>query len=119
MMVPSRNRPPPPNKADYRRVDPSTKNVEFYQEEGLPGHFTIDLLAIDDMVVDDDQEEDAEGEVEEVRDNEDPSLLEAFKTGLDLNPGGPPPDFIDDYWFAGLDGDDEKSGPAMNVDTGY
>ena len=57
MTVPSRNRPPPPNKDDYRRVDPSTKNVEFYQEEGLPGHFTIGLPTIDDMVVDDEQED--------------------------------------------------------------
>ena len=101
MTVPSRNRPPPPNKDDYR---PSTKNVEFFQEEGLPGHFTIDLPAVDDMVVDDEQEEDAgmeednaEYEAEDVYDNQDLSLLEAFKSGRDLAPNGPPPDFIDDY----------------------
>jgi hypothetical protein len=52
-MVPSRNRPLLPNKDDYRRVDPSTSNVNFYQEEGLPGHFTIGLLAVDDMIIDD------------------------------------------------------------------
>ncbi|KAK1652152.1 hypothetical protein QYE76_069957 [Lolium multiflorum] len=52
--------PPPPNKDDYRRVDPSARSVDFYQEEGLPGHFTIDLSAVvDNMVVDDEQEEDA------------------------------------------------------------
>jgi hypothetical protein len=52
LTVPSRNRPPPSNKDDYRRVDPSTSNVDFYQEEGLPGHFTIGLPAVDDMVID-------------------------------------------------------------------
>ena len=126
MTVPSRNRPPPPSKDDYRRVDPSTKNVEFFQEEGLPGHFTIDLPAVDDMVVDDEQEEDAgmeednaEYEAEDVCDNQDLSLLEAFKSGRDLAPNGPPPDFIDDYWFAEPDDDDETCGPITDVDIGY
>ena len=97
MTVPSRNRPPPPNKDDYHRVEPSTKNVKFYQEEGLPSHFTIDLPAVDDKVVDDEQEEDAgmekdnaEDEAGDVCDKEDLSLLETFKAGLDLNPDGPP-----------------------------
>ena len=122
MTVPSRNRPPPPNKDDYRRVDPPTKNVEFYQEEGLPGHFTIDLPTIDDMVVDNEQEEDADNaeyEAEDVCDKEDLSLLEAFKSGLDLAPNGPPPGFIDDYWFAELDDGDETCGPIMDVNIGY
>ncbi|KAK1685385.1 hypothetical protein QYE76_046233 [Lolium multiflorum] len=88
MTVPSRNRPPPPNKDDYRRVDPTTRSVEFYQEEGLPGHFTIGLPTIDDMVVDDEQEDagmdgdNAEDEAEDVCAPEDLSLLEAFKAGL-------------------------------------
>ena len=127
MTVPSRNRPPPPNKDDYRRVDPSTKNVEFYQEEVLPGHFTIDLPAVDDMVVDDEQEEDAgmeednaEYEAEDVCDNEDLSLLEAFKSGLDLSPNRPPPGFIDDYWnIAEPDDDDKTCGPVRDVNIGY
>ena len=118
MTVPSRIRPPLPNKDDYRRVDPSTQNVEFYQEEGLPGHFTIDLPAFDDMVVDDEQEED-EGIEEDVCDKEDLSLLEAFKAGVDLYPNGQPPGFIDDYWFAEPDGDDETCDPITDVDTGY
>ncbi|KAK1620732.1 hypothetical protein QYE76_026249 [Lolium multiflorum] len=97
MTVPSRNRPPPPNKDDYRRVDPTTRSVEFYQEEGLPGHFTIGLPTIDDMVVDDEQEDagmdgdNAEDEAEDVCAPEDPSLLEAFKAGIDLDADGPPP----------------------------
>ncbi|KAK1609904.1 hypothetical protein QYE76_033577 [Lolium multiflorum] len=113
MTVPSRNRPPPPNKDDYRRVDPSAKSVEFYQEEGLPGHFTIALPTIDDMVVDDEQEDagmdgdNAEDEAEDVCAPEDLSLLEAFRAGIDLDVDGPPPGFIDDYWFAEPDDDDE------------
>ena len=51
MTVPARNRPPLPNKEDYRRLDPSTNDGEFYQEEGLPGKFTINLPANDDIVV--------------------------------------------------------------------
>ena len=127
MTVPSRNRPPPPNKDDYRSVDPSTKDVKFYYEEGLPSHFTIDLPAVDDMVVDDEQEEDAvmeednaEYEAEDaVMEEEDLSLLEAFKAGLDLDPNGPPPGFIDDYWIAETDDDDETCGPITDVDIGY
>ncbi|KAK1679251.1 hypothetical protein QYE76_040099 [Lolium multiflorum] len=113
MTVPSRNRPPPPNKDDYRRVDPSARSVEFYQEEGLPGHFTIGLPTIDDMVVDDEQEDagmdgdNAEDEAEDVCAPEDLSLLEAFKAGIDLDADGPPPGFIDDYWFAEPDDDEE------------
>ncbi|KAK1642889.1 hypothetical protein QYE76_060694 [Lolium multiflorum] len=116
----------PPNKDDYRRVDPSTRTDDFYQEEGLPGHFTIDLSAVvDNMVVDDEQEEDAvmeedneEYEAEDVCAVEDLSLLEAFKAGIDLDPNGPPPGFIDDYWFAEPD-DDETCGPNTDVDIGY
>nr|XP_051220210.1 uncharacterized protein LOC127337562 [Lolium perenne] len=37
MTVPSRIRPPPPNKDDYRRETPQQGLVDFYQEEGLPG----------------------------------------------------------------------------------
>ncbi|KAK1670756.1 hypothetical protein QYE76_058915 [Lolium multiflorum] len=125
MTVPSRNRPPPPNKDDYRRVDPSSKSVEFYQEEGLPGHFTIALPTIDDMVVDDEQEDagmdgdNAEDEAEDVCAPEDLSLLEAFRAGIDLDVDGPPPGFIDDYWFAEPDDDDETRGPITDGDTGY
>ena len=78
------------------------------------------------MVIDDEQEEDAgmeednaEYEAEDVCDNEDLSLLEAFKAGLDLDPNGPPPGFIDDYWFAEPDGNDETCGPITDVDIGY
>ncbi|KAK1697913.1 hypothetical protein QYE76_014610 [Lolium multiflorum] len=122
MTVPSRNRPPPPNKDDYRRVDPAARSVEFYQEEGLPGHFTIGLPTIDDMVVDDEQEDagmygdNAEDEAEDVCAPEDLSLLEAFKAGIDLDADGPPPGFIDDYWFAEPDDDEETRGGGGGED---
>jgi hypothetical protein len=125
MTVPSRNRSPPPNKDDYRHVDPSTLNDEFYHEEGLPGHFTIGLPAVDDMVVDDEQEDagmeedNVEDEAEDFCDKEDLSLLEAFKAVLDLDANGTPPGFIDDYWFTEPDGDDKICGPITDVDTGY
>ncbi|KAK1661689.1 hypothetical protein QYE76_049848 [Lolium multiflorum] len=117
--------PPPPNKDDYHRVDPSARSVEFYQEEGLPGHFTIGLPTIDDMVVDDEQEDagmdgdNAEDEAEDVCAPEDLSLLEAFKAGIDLDADGPPPGFIDDYWFTEPDDDEETRGPITDGDTGY
>jgi hypothetical protein len=69
------------------------------------------------MVVDDEQEDagmeedNAKDEAADVCDKEDLSLLEAFKAGLDLDANGPPLGFIDDYWFAEPDGDDETSGP--------
>ena len=107
-------------------VSPQQRLSSFIRKKGPPGYFTIDLPAIDDMVIDDEQEEDAgmeedntEDEVEDVYDKEDLSLLEAFKAGLDRDPSGPPAGFIDDYWFTETDGDDETCGPITDVDTGY
>ncbi|KAK1696971.1 hypothetical protein QYE76_013668 [Lolium multiflorum] len=68
------------------------------------------------MVVDDEQEDagmdgdNAEDEAEDVCAPEDLSLLEAFKAGIDLDVDGPPPGFIDDYWFAEPDDDEETRG---------
>ncbi|KAK1606420.1 hypothetical protein QYE76_030093 [Lolium multiflorum] len=103
-------KPPPPNKDDYRRVDHSTKNVEFYQEEGLPD------ISQEDAGMDEDNTED---EAEDVCAPKDLSLLEALKAGMDLDADGPPLGFIDDYWFAEPDGDDETCGPITDGDTGY
>jgi hypothetical protein len=61
------NRPPKPDLYDYRRLDPSTYDGEFFQEEGLPGKFVINLPTDDDMVVD--GEEDEEVEVEDTMDD--------------------------------------------------
>jgi hypothetical protein len=82
------------------------------------------LPAVDDMVVDDEQEDagmeedNAEDEAEDVCDKEDLILLEESKAGLDLDANGPPPCFIDYYWFVEPDGDDETCGPITDVDTG-
>ena len=46
-------------------------------------------------------------------------MLEAFKAGIDLDADGPPPGFIDDYWFAEPDDDEETRGPITDGDTGY
>ena len=48
-------------------------------------------------------------EVEEVHNQQDVSLLEAFHAGLDVNnPQGPPPSFVDDYWWPENDSDETK-----------
>ena len=47
------------------------------------------------------------------------TLLDAFRAGLDLDPNGPPPGFIDDYWLVDTDDDDETCGPIIDVDIGY
>jgi hypothetical protein len=130
MTVPTHNRPPLPNSEDYRRLDPSTYDGEFYQDGGLPGKFTINLPTDDDMVVDDEEDEAAGMEedtaqdgVEEVHNQEDVSLLERFHVGLDANdPQGPPPGSVDDWWCGEPDSDDETCGPIVvsnDLDTGY
>jgi hypothetical protein len=50
--VPTHNRPPLPNSDDYRCLDPKTYDGEFFQEEGLPGRFTINLPSDEDMDLD-------------------------------------------------------------------
>jgi hypothetical protein len=74
--------------------------LTFIRKKGSP---VISLSAVDDMVVDDEQEDagmeedNAEDEAKDVCAPEDLSLLEVFKAGLDLSANGPPPSFIDDY----------------------
>jgi hypothetical protein len=116
-----------PNKDDYR-LDTSRYDAKFFQEEGLPGKFTINLEIDEDMVKEDiEGEEDEAGdmeeetpqdEVEEVQNHHDLSLLEQFHQGLDLDdPAGPPPDYV-----GNLDSDDETLRPRVDlsdIDTGY
>jgi hypothetical protein len=126
--VPTHNRPPKPDQDDYRRLDPSTYDGEFFQEEGLPGKFTINLATDDDMVVDGEEHDEVEAEdivddvVEEVQNAQDLTLLERFHAGLDEDePTIPPPDFLPDYWWGG-DSDDEASGPSVvpgDLETGF
>jgi hypothetical protein len=92
------------NCEDYHRLDPSTYDGKFYQEEGLPGKFTINLPTDEDMGVDDAkhvdegmEEDNRQDEVEEVQNQQDLLILERFRQGLDANdPDGPPPDYVDD-----------------------
>jgi hypothetical protein len=80
--VPTRGRPPLPNTDDYR-IDTSRYDIDFLQEEGLLGNFTINLEVDDKMIVDDEEdevvhmEEDTpRDEVEEVKNQHDLTLLE-------------------------------------------
>jgi hypothetical protein len=120
--VPPHSRPPLPSKEDYRRLDPSTYDGEFYQEEGLPGKFTINLHVDEDMGVDEAElvdevieEDDAQIVVEEVQNQHDLILLDRFHNGLDVNDeAGPPEGYQDEWWNAGTaDSDDETLGPPV------
>jgi hypothetical protein len=127
--VPTHSRPPLPNSDDYRRLDPSTYDGEFFQEEGLPGKFTINLPSNVEMVVDGEEDEAAcmeedtvHDEVEEVQNQQDLTLLERFHQGLDAEDVfGPPEGFVDDWWYQN-DSDEETCGPIVapnDADTGY
>jgi hypothetical protein len=83
-----------------------TYDGEFFQEEGLPGRFTINLPSDEDIVLDgeedevaDMQEDTAQDEVEEVQNQQDLNFLERFRQGLDAEDSvGPPPGFVEDSW---------------------
>ena len=118
-----------PNSEDYRRIDPSTYDGEFYQEEGLPGKFTINLPFDEDMVVDGEEdkaagmeEDTAQDEVEVVDNQQDLRLLELFHAGLDADDlEGPPLGYVDDCWGE-ADSNEETCGPTVvrnDVDTDY
>jgi hypothetical protein len=117
------------NCEDYHRLDPSTYDGKFYQEEGLPGKFTINLPTDEDMGVDDAkhvdegmEEDNPQDEVEEVQNQQDLVILERFRQGLDANdPDGPPPDYVDDWWNT-ADSDDKTLGPTVvpnDLNLGY
>jgi hypothetical protein len=97
-------RPPLLDKDDYC-IDTLRYDTEFFQEEGLPGKFTIKLEIDEDMVIEDEEdkvahmEEDTpQDEVEEVKNQHHLPLLEKFYQSLDLDaPFGPPPDYVPDY----------------------
>jgi hypothetical protein len=72
-----------PNSDDYRRLDPSTYDNEFFQEEGLLAKFTINLPSDENMVIDGEEDEaagmeedTAHDEVKEVQNQQDVNLLE-------------------------------------------
>jgi hypothetical protein len=122
-------RMPLPNSDDYRRLDPKTYDGEFFQEEGLPGRFTINLPSYEDMVLDDEEDEvpgmkedTAQDEVEEVQNQLDLNLLERLHQGLDAEDSvGPALGFVEDWWNQN-DSDEETCGPTVvpnDLDTCY
>ena len=115
--MPTHNRPPKPNEEDYRRLDPSTYDDVFFQEEGLPGNFTISLPTDDDMVIEEEDEV-----VEEVENAEDLTLLARFQAGLDTDASTEPPlGYMPEYWGES-DSDDEACGPLVvrdDQETGF
>jgi hypothetical protein len=88
---------PVPNNEDYN-IDPNTYEGEFFQEDGLPGDFVIDITeALEIMEVEDDGGE-------EIADDDDVVLLEKVAVGQDVD--APP---VDEYLEDMRDSDDETS----------
>jgi hypothetical protein len=103
---------PVPNNEDYN-IDPNTYDGEFFQEDGLPGNFVIDLTeAIEIMEGEDDEMVDDEDAGDEVHDERDVELLEKVQAGLDedISPSDEGPHYLDMR-----DSDDETYDPD-NVD---
>ena len=80
---------PIPNNEDYN-IDPNTYDGEFFQEDGLEGHFEIDLTGVIEMEVHDDEMVDDEDADEEVRNAKDLELLERLQLGDDNEDEIPP-----------------------------
>lgn len=99
---------PVPNNEDYN-IDPNTYDGEFFQEDGLQGHFEIDLTGAIGMEVDDDETVDDEDAGDEVHNAKDLELLERLQLGLDddIPPLEHGPDYLDMR-----DSDDETYDPA-------
>ena len=80
---------PIPNNEDYN-IDPNTYDGEFFQEDGLEGHFEIDLTGVIEMEVNDDEMVDDEDAAEEVHNAKDLELLERLQLGNDNEDEIPP-----------------------------
>jgi hypothetical protein len=87
--VSTRGTPPLPNSEDYRPLANLRYDVDFYQEEGIPGNFTINLPADEEMDIDAEEdeavgmEEDTpQDEVEVVENQQDLTLLSGFSKAL-------------------------------------
>jgi hypothetical protein len=88
---------PVPNNEDYN-IGPNTYEGEFFQEDGLPRDFVIDITeALEIMEVEDDGGE-------EIDDDDDVVLLEKVAAGQDVD--APP---ADEYLEDMRDSDDETS----------
>jgi hypothetical protein len=91
---------PVPNNEDYN-INPDTYEGEFFQEDGLPGDFVIDLIeALGTMEVEDD-------DGDEVDDERDIELLEKVAVGLHVD-APPSEEYLD---MDMRDSDDETYDP--------
>ena len=121
--VPPRNKVPTPNDDDYHhRLNPSTYEGEFYQEDGLSGRLNITLPTVDEMEEDDDgiRVDHGQEDGELVVNQKDMELLERMHLPDVEEPSGPPLDYVEDWWY-NRDSDDDDPGPSYdpNVDTGF
>ena len=128
MSVPPRTKPPTPNDDDYHhRINPNTYEGEFYQEDGLTGEFTINLPTIEEMEEDDAHDDDDDmvvnnGQDEVVMNSKDVELLERLKIPDVEEPTGPPPNYLEDWWYSRDSDDDDDAGPSYDprdVDNGF
>ena len=124
--VPPRNKPPTPNDDDYHhRINPNTYEGDFYQEDGLPGQLNIILPTIDEMEEDDDDGigvDDGQEDDEPVLNRRDVELLERMHLPDVEEPSGPPPGYVEDWWFSRDSDDDDDAGPSYDpndVDNGF
>ena len=124
MMVPPRTKPPTPNDDDYHhRINPNTYEGEFYQEDGLIGGFNINLPTIEEMEEDNDDMgvDNEQDDSQVVLNSKDVELLERLKIPDVEEPTGPPPNYLEDWWYS-RDSDDDDAGPSYDprdVDNGF
>jgi Domain of unknown function (DUF4216) len=98
---------PLPNNEDYN-FDPNTYAGEFFQEDGLPGSFEIDITGLMGMVVDNETVVDEE-EGDEVQNVKDLELLRRLQLGEDIDETPPSTSLDPDIDMR--DSDDETYDP--------
>jgi hypothetical protein len=114
--APPHGKLPVPNNENYN-IDPNTYDGEFFQEDGLTGHFEIDLTEAQGMEVDNDSDGDKD-EKEEVENEMDMELLNRLHLGNDSDDDISPLDHQDDYLYT-RDSDDETYDRADPNDDDY
>jgi hypothetical protein len=107
---------PLPNNEDYT-FDPNTYAGEFYQEDGLPGNFEIDITGLMQMEEDNESADDEE-EGDEVENVKDLDLLRRLQLGETIDAEPPATDqppvnlVVHDDDIEMRDSDDETYDPA-------
>ena len=108
---------PIPNNEDYN-IDSNTYDGEFFQEDGLEGHFEIDLTGVIEMKVHDDEMVDDQDAGEEVCNAKDLELLQRLQLG-DGNEDEIPPLEHRLELLDLCDSDDETYDPANPDEDDY